>query len=82
MDVLETSERVTPSGAPLYEMSYVVEHATRGCKTVLNAVCVDARMLYIYALQFKVGTAEKPLPAQPVAAVASRLVSSFAPGGP
>ena len=75
-DVLSVSERKSSSGAPLYEVEYDTEHATRGRKRVLNAVCIDAGVLYIFALQHKLAAAEGEAQ-QPVAAIAPRLLASF-----
>ena len=77
VEVLATNERKTRAGAVLYEVSYAVEHATRGKKRVLNAVCIDGRQLFILALQFKAGGESEP----PVASVAESIVCSFEPGG-
>jgi hypothetical protein len=52
VDVLVSSERTSAHGAPLYEIDYLLD-SSRGRKRVLNAVCIDAGTLYIYALQFK-----------------------------
>ena len=54
VEVMYTKERANAAGAPVYEIQYAVQHATRGNKTVLNAVCIDKRTLYIFALQWKV----------------------------
>jgi hypothetical protein len=52
VEVLSTRERRAASGATLYEIDYLLD-SSRGKKRVINAVCIDAATLYIYALQFK-----------------------------
>jgi hypothetical protein len=47
---------------------------------VCNAVCIDKRTLYILALQWKVGSEDKPLPEPAVAELAPKLLASFEPG--
>ena len=74
-DVLSVRERRASSGAPLYEVEYDTEHATRGRKRVLNAVCIDKGVLYIFALQHKLAAEPDAQPA--VAAIAPRLLASF-----
>jgi hypothetical protein len=68
------------SGTPVYEFEYTVQHATRGNKTVVTAVCIEQKTLYILALQWRVGSADKPLPVPLVAALAPQLLASFQPG--
>jgi hypothetical protein len=52
VEVLSSRERRAASGATLYEIDYLLD-SSRGKKRVINAVCIDAATLYIYALQFK-----------------------------
>lgn len=80
VDVAFSRERLASDGAPVYEFQYIVQHATRGNKVVCNAVCIDKRTLYILALQWKVGSEDKPLPEPAVAELAPRLLASFEPG--
>ena len=72
--------RAAGNGAPVYEFEYTVQHATRGNKTVVTAVCIEQKTLYILALQWRVGSADKPLPVPAVAALAPQLLASFQPG--
>jgi hypothetical protein len=76
-EVKRAAERRTKNGALLYEVEYETEHATRGRKAVLNAVCIDDSVLYIYALQYGLKSGEAP---PPVAALARTLLASFEPG--
>ena len=82
VEVAFTQERSTPSGSPVYEFQYTVQHATRGNKAVVTAVCIHQKTLYILALQWRVGSQDKPLPVPPVAALAPQLLASFQPGTP
>jgi len=57
--VQATRQRVSAHGAPLYEIEYLLTN-DYGRKKVLTAVCIDASVLYIYALQFKARASWSP----------------------